>query len=40
MLHDPADTERFHAILAENLALDRHERLGAWIRRVDARPRA
>ena len=40
LLHDPADTERFHAILAENLALDGHDRLGAWIRRVDALPRA
>jgi maleylpyruvate isomerase len=41
LLHDPADDERFHAILAEHLALgDDHPRLAAWIRRVDARPRA
>ncbi len=41
LLHDPADDERFHAILAEHLALgDGYQRLAAWIRRVDARPRA
>lgn len=41
LLHDPADDERFHAILAEHLALGgRYPRLDAWIRRVDALPRA
>jgi glutathione S-transferase len=41
LLHDEADTEEFHLILAEYLALDeRYPRLEAWIRRVDARPRA
>ncbi len=38
---DPADDERFHAILAEHLALDgRYPRLAGWIERVDGRPRA
>lgn len=41
LLHDPADDELFHRILAERLALDGgHPRLEAWIRRVDERPRA
>jgi glutathione S-transferase len=41
LIHDPADDEPFHRILVEHLALDgRHPRLEAWIRRVDARPRA
>jgi glutathione S-transferase len=36
----PGDDERFHAILAENLALgDGYPRLRAWIVRVDALPR-
>jgi glutathione S-transferase len=40
LLHDPDDDERFHAILAEQLALGpEHPRLEAWIRRVDALPR-
>jgi glutathione S-transferase len=40
-LHDPADDELFHAILAENLALDGgFPRLAAWIARVDEHPRA
>ena len=35
------DDELFHAILAEHLALgDAFPRLGAWVRRVDGRPRA
>ena len=35
------DTEEFHLILREYLALDtRYPRLEAWIRRVDAHPRA
>jgi glutathione S-transferase len=41
VIHDPADTEPFHQILIEHLRLDgAHPRLEAWIRRVDARPRA
>jgi glutathione S-transferase len=41
LIHDPGDDEPFHLILIEHLALDgRHPRLEAWIRRVDARPRA
>ena len=41
LIHDPDDDEPFHRILIEHLALDgRHPRLEAWIRRVDARPRA
>jgi glutathione S-transferase len=34
------DDEAFHQILREFLPLDGHGRLEAWIRRVDARPRA
>ena len=34
------DDERFHRILAENLALDgNHPRIEEWLRRVDERPR-
>ena len=41
LIHDEADTDEFHLILSEYLALDRgYPRLEAWIRRVDARPRA
>jgi glutathione S-transferase len=41
VLYDEADTEEFHVILREHLALDgRYPRLEAWIRRVDAHPRA
>ncbi len=41
LLYDPADDEPFHRVLIEHLALgDGHPRLEAWIRRVDARPRA
>jgi glutathione S-transferase len=41
VIHDPADTEPFHQILIEHLRLDgAYPRLEAWIRRVDARPRA
>jgi glutathione S-transferase len=37
---EPSDEERFHHILAQNLALDGdHPRLEAWVRRVSARPR-
>ena len=40
-IHDPADDEPFHLVLAEHLALEpRHERLRDWIERVDARPRS
>jgi maleylpyruvate isomerase len=36
----PSDDERFHQILARNLALDGgHPRVEAWIRRVGAHPR-
>ena len=41
VLYDEADSEEFHVILREHLALDgRYPRVEAWIRRVDARPRA
>jgi glutathione S-transferase len=41
LIFDEADTEEFHLILREHLALnDSYPRLEAWIRRVDARPRA
>lgn len=37
---EPSDDERFHKILAQNLALDdAHPRLEAWVRRVSAHPR-
>ena len=41
VLYDEADTEEFHLILREFLALDgAFPRIEAWIRRVDAHPRA
>jgi len=41
LLHDEADTDEFHLILAQHLALNGgYPRLEAWIRRVDERPRA
>ena len=41
VLYDETDTEEFHLILREFLALDGgYPRLEAWIRRVDACPRA
>jgi glutathione S-transferase len=41
LLHDEADTEEFHLILAQHLDLNGgYSRLEAWIRRVDERPRA
>jgi glutathione S-transferase len=41
VLYDEADTEEFHVILRDHLALDgRYPRLDAWIRHVDAHPRA
>ncbi len=38
----PADRDPFHAVLAEHLSMtpDAHPRLVAWVRRVDALPRA
>jgi glutathione S-transferase len=36
----PDDSEAFHRVLAENLPLEGHPRVAAWIRRVDSRPRA
>jgi maleylacetoacetate isomerase len=41
VLHDPEDQELFHRILVEHQRLEGgYPRLEAWIRRVDARPRA
>jgi glutathione S-transferase len=41
LIYDEADTEEFHLILREYLALnDRYPRVAAWISRVDAHPRA
>ena len=41
LLYDEADTDEFHLILGEYLALNgRYPKLEAWIRGVDARPRA
>ena len=41
LVHDESDTDEFHLILGEYLALNGgYPRLEAWIRRVDARPRA
>ena len=41
LIYDESDTEEFHLILREYLALDgRYPRLAAWISRVDAHPRA
>jgi glutathione S-transferase len=41
LIFDEADTEEFHLILQHYLALNgRYPRVEAWIRRVDARPRA
>ena len=41
VLHDPADQEMFHRILADHQRLNgRYPRLEAWIRRVDERPRS
>jgi glutathione S-transferase len=37
---DANDRHLFHRVLAEWLATDGHPRLAAWIRTVDARPRA
>jgi glutathione S-transferase len=41
LIYDESDSEEFHLILRDYLALDdRYPRLEAWIRRVDAHPRA
>jgi len=41
LIYDETDTEEFHLILREFLALDgRYPKVEAWIRRVDERPRA
>jgi glutathione S-transferase len=41
LFHDPADDDPFHRVLIDHLALDdAYPRLEAWIRRVDALPRA
>ena len=37
---DPADDERFHQVLHEGQPLDGRPALTAWIRRIDALPRA
>ena len=37
---DPADTDRFHGVLAELLRGGDHPRLDAWARELDRRPRA
>lgn len=40
LLHDPEDEEPYHRVLIENLPLGvTHPQVGAWIRRMDARPR-
>jgi glutathione S-transferase len=40
LLHDEDDEELFHRILVDNLPIEGHPRLEAWIRRVDELPRA
>ena len=41
LIHDESDTDEFHLVLTEYLALDGgYPRIEAWVRRVDARPRA
>jgi glutathione S-transferase len=40
LLRDPDDDELFHRILSDHQNVDGRPRLEAWIRRVDARPRA
>lgn len=37
---EPDDTDSFHAVLAENLPVEKHPSLTVWVRRVDALPRA
>jgi glutathione S-transferase len=40
LARDPADDELFHRILDEYQIVEGRPRLAAWVRRVDARPRA
>lgn len=40
LLWPKGDENRFHEILRDNLPIVGHPRVEAWIRRVDARPRA
>jgi glutathione S-transferase len=40
LLWTEGDPYVFHAVLRDNLRLDGHPRIAAWIRRVDERPRA
>jgi glutathione S-transferase len=40
LIRDPTDDEEFHLILERYQRLDGRERLAAWIRRVNERPRA
>jgi glutathione S-transferase len=40
LLRDPEDDEEFHLILEQHQRLNGHERLAAWIQRVNERPRA
>ena len=41
LIYDENDDEPFHRVLIEHLELgDSHPRLAAWIRRIDAMPRA
>ena len=40
LLRDPEDDEEFHLILERHQRLNGHERLAAWIHRVNERPRA
>jgi glutathione S-transferase len=40
-MYDPDDDESFHRVLIDHLAFgDNHPRLRAWVKRVDAMPRA
>ena len=40
LLRDPEDDEEFHLVLERHQRLNGHERLAAWIQRVNERPRA
>lgn len=37
---EPDDTDSFHAVLVDNLPVEEHPSLTAWVRRMDAMPRA
>src|SRR4051794_10166400 len=39
LLRDPEDDEEFHLVLERHQRLNGHERLAAWIQRVNERPR-